>query len=791
MRKSLPLRLSETYSRKDTARGEERHPPSEPSYRIGTGHRYTSVYSSRAASPMLAALPKAGIYPISHIIKEPDFRHRPISAPYAPAPASKRPNTARDPNAAIKQEYSIQRLFKGSRATLISFADITDNPAFKFSNLEEAGKVHEMASLQQRKESIQHRDLTQSLQIFTELRFDLDFNYDLCTDSACDAGEIPPGLLVTLQEQAKGAAGQQHDQLIEFCTREALGSKLKDYTQHMRTLLRCLKGRGMPSESSVLELLWKLVVKLFDSALVVHDLQLQQTVEIAKYRARAEVERRRRELEALSLELEHKEEGHRDQVLRLNEHIKSLLATKQSLEEHLEERQTAITKLQSVTTREESVREMSQFYVKMDKFLTEAESEQEKQLNALQDISTVMEEVHKLDQKQPCSSDETQTEWTLRDCKVEMPVLAQPILSLHPYYSIVCEAERVEKVPLARILEELENLVQTEETPDLPGQLYLRLLLKLGKECPVLQTLASRLAGYCTALLQPSEDPRVTIFAGLLGLTRNLPSQAELQYFYRVRHATEEIKVQEGLPLGGVLELVQIGFQAAKAQGCELLAKLRVSVSRPAAASDGSLASYVHSEALSQAPAEMMSVLGRLALVLEKHKKSWKSQIEALDAQKTGTIHIGQLVEHLVSMLWLSPSEVNLLSTYFDTKGTGQVRVTDAVQSFDPAAFQQAAHRAFISRDFFLLRCIEVWHETAFAALPSALSTANFTGYLQAVREAVAEIEELEVVRLFIETVSGHQEWRAVLEASGCFGHFEVQEIKQKAEKKTKSKRKR
>lgn len=788
MRKSLPLRLSETYSRKDTARGP---PPSEPSYRLRPVHRYASVYTSRAASPLLTSLPKGGIYPISHIIKEPDFRHRPISAPFAPAAGSKRPNTARDLHSAAKQEDSVQRLFKGSRATLVSFAEITENPAFKFSDLEEVGKVHEMASLQQRKESIQHRELTRSLQVFTELQFDLDFNYDLSREAASDAGEVPSGLLVTLQELAKDTSEQQQDQLIELYTRDTVGGLLKDYTQHIRTLLRCLKGRDMNSESSLLELLWKLVVKLFDSALVVHDLQLQQTLELTKYRVREEVERRRRELEALALHIEREEQNHRDQVARLNDQIKALVAAKQNLEEHLEERQIAINKLQSVTTREESVREMSQFYVKMDRFLVEAENEQEKQLNALQDISTVMEEVRKLDQKQPCANDEAQTEWTMRDCRVAIPVLSQPIFSLHPYYSIVCQAASVDKVSLVQVLEELEGLVQTEVTPDLPSQLYLRLLLKLGKDFPVLQTLACRLAGYCEVLLQSSDDPRVTIYAGLLGLTRSLPSQAELQYYYRVRQAADEIKAPEGLPLAGILEVVQQGFQNAKAQGCELLAKLQVAVARPTTASDGSLASYVHSEALAQVPAEMINVFGRLALVLEKHKKSWKNQMEALDAHKSGVIHIGQIVEHLVSLLWLSPSEVNLLSAYFDSKGTGQVRVADAVQSFDPAAFQQSAHRTFVARDLFLLRCIEVWHEAAYSGLPAELPLGDFTGYLQSIHEVVGEIEDLEIVRLYVETASGHQNWQEVLAASGCFGRFEVQEIKQKTEKRVKSKRKR
>lgn len=788
MRKSLPLRLSETYSRKDTARGPA---PSEPSYRLRPTNRYASVYTSRAASPLLSSMPKGGIYPISHIIKEPDFRHRPISAPFVPAAGSKRPNTARDPHSAARQEDSIQRLFKGSRATLVSFAEITENPAFKYSDLEEVGKVHEIASLQQRKDSIQHRELTQSLQVFTELRFDLDFNYDLSREAVCEAGEVPSGLLVTLQERAKDTTEQLQDQLVELYTRDTVAGLLKDYTQHIRTLIRCLKGRNMSSESNLLEMVWKLVVKLFDSALIVHDLQLQQTLEVAKYRVREEVERRRRELEALALQIELEEQNHKNQITRLNDQIKALLGAKQSLEEHLEERQIAINKLQSVTTREESVREMSQFYVKMDRYLVEAETEQEKQLSALQDISIVMEEVRKLDQKQPCASNEMQTEWTMQDCRVEIPVLSQPIFSLHPYYSLVCQAATVDKVSLVQVLEELEGLVQTEETPDLPSQLYLRLLLRLGKDFPALQTLACRLAGYCAALLQPSDDPRVTVYAGLLGLTRPLPSQAELQYFYRVRQAAEEIKETEGLPLAGVLELVQQGFQNAKAQGCELLAKLRVSVARPTTASDGSLASYVHTEALAQAPAEMMGVFGRLALVLEKHKKSWKSQIEALDAHKAGIIHIGQIIEHLVSLLWLSPSEVNLLSAYFDSKGTGQVRVADAVQSFDPAAFQQSAHRTFVARDLFLLRCIEVWHESAYSGLPAELPLSDFSGYLQSIHQVVPEIEDLEIVRLYVETASGHQAWREVLAASGCFGRFEVQEVKQKPEKRAKSKRKR
>ena len=786
MRKSLPMRLSETQSRKDTARGDERPPPSEPSYRIRPSHRYSSVYSSRAASP-LTSLPKAGIYPLSHIVKEPDFRHRPISAPYVAG--NKRPETARNP--AAKQEESVQRLFKGSRVTLISFADITDNPAFKFSDLEESNKIHEIASLQQRKDSIQHRAFTQSLQIFRELRFDLDFNYDLCRENTSDTAEIPPGLLVTLQEMMETVVKQPQDQMIDMYTRETLGKMLKEFTLYVRTLLRSLKASGKSMEVTLLELIWKLIIKLFDSLLIVHDLHLQQTIEMAKYRVRSEIDARRKAIDSMTLQLEQAEKYQREQVMKLNEQIKGLLAAKFNLEEHLEERQIAITKLQSVTTREESVREMNSFYVKMDRFLAEAESEQVKQLTALQDISTVMEEVHRLDQKQPTSTTSTQTDWTVKECKVALPSLQQPIFSLHPYYSIICDADTVDQVTIAQVLEVMDGLVQSEDTPELPGQLYLRLLLKLGKDFPGYKRLAGRLAGYCDALLQPSDDPKVHIYAGLLGLTRSLPSQAELQYFYRLRIATEEIKQPEGLPYANVLDLVQQGFQTAKFQGCELLAKLKVAIARPPGASDGSLASYVHSEALAQVPTDILGLLGRLALSLEKHKKSWKSQIEALDAHKSGNIQIGQLIEHIVGIVWLNPAEINAFSAYFDSQGTGQIRVADVIQGFDPAAFQQTAHRAFVSRDSFLLHCLSVWQEAAYFSIPSELEIEDFGRFLQTVKTAVPDVEEIETVRLYVEMVGGHQNWREVLAASGCFGRFEVQDLKAKQDKKGRSKRKR
>lgn len=319
------------------------------------------------------------------------------------------PNDPRFPSAV--QEESNLRLFRGSRYESTPRPETLSNPLFKYSSI--VGE-HNLESKQQEvltKEKATHDHFTQSIRFLPELVFDLDLNYDIAHGN--EQKELPEpsqlGGFYRLQEEMEKAVNMPVDALLKESV-TSYSAKLSDYSKIVRGVLRGLRKKDMENECILVELLWKVVIKMFDSAIDIHQHTLNDAIEIMKYKVRSEVESRRKEVNDLRSKWLSEENRYKEQVKRLDQVVTVLQGQKLNLEIELSERQEELTKITEGTQKFKVVQEMHQWAEKLTNYLNESEAEQLKQAAALEGIEAIMNAAKEARQQAERKSAETQTD---------------------------------------------------------------------------------------------------------------------------------------------------------------------------------------------------------------------------------------------------------------------------------------------------------------------------------------------------------------------------------------------
>jgi len=309
------------------------------------------------------------------------------------------------------QEESNMRLFRGSRYESGPRPETLSNPLFKYSSL--VGDQNLQAKEQEvlTKEKAAHEAFTQSLKFLQGLEFDLDLNYEIAHgEGEADLPEPSPlGGFYRLQEELEKAVGATSEMLLKE-SMTSYNGKLSDYSKIVRTVLRGLKKRDLENECIMVELLWKVVVKLFDSAIDIHQHTLNEAVEMMKYKVRAEVDSRRKEVDDLCSKWSHTEDKYKDQIRILDQTLASLQSQRIKLETDLAERQDELARITEGNQRHKIVQEMHQWSRKLTDYLNESEAEQLKQAAALESMEMIMEASKRAKEAKQLMSVETQTE---------------------------------------------------------------------------------------------------------------------------------------------------------------------------------------------------------------------------------------------------------------------------------------------------------------------------------------------------------------------------------------------
>ena len=152
-------------------------------------------------------------------------------------------------------------------------------------------------------------------------------------------------------------------------------SRFELFAKVVRDIIRHLSCSGDFDLATLLEMLWKLLVKTIDTGLLRHDAEITKIAKNASYKLRNLRSELENTITAREKVIETSSVAHAKEVKRLTEHIQNIQADKLALERNLNDRDTEIAELTGIDSRNESVNKMTGLLKKLQRFFNETESE--------------------------------------------------------------------------------------------------------------------------------------------------------------------------------------------------------------------------------------------------------------------------------------------------------------------------------------------------------------------------------------------------------------------------------
>ena len=177
-----------------------------------------------------------------------------------------------------------------------------------------------------------------------------------------------------------------------------------------------------------------MIVKVFDNALIVHEQNLFDLIEMSKLKTKNTINEYN-ERHRITEELHKKAKEQYEKCLeKYQEQIAALQTTLAAKEKYIHEHDERMADLLEIVSRDKSCIEMSRILKKINNYISEAEDQQHKQVATLLGISHVMSLAEKFDDKQETFSKETQTDLTLPNNP--FPEYKTPKLSGNYFYTL-------------------------------------------------------------------------------------------------------------------------------------------------------------------------------------------------------------------------------------------------------------------------------------------------------------------------------------------------------------------
>ena len=318
-----------------------------------------------------------------------------------------------DPNypTAMQEDASV-RLHMGSRLEVSPRPETLQNPLFRFADMVDRDTAESARfDLVQREKKV-HEEYLRSLRSLKKLAFEMNLNYETAhRDIGNEEGESSQlGAYYRLIEELQSDLHSPIETLLsEWQT--GLEAKLVIYTKMIRSMLRGLRHRDLDNEATLMELIWKLVVKMFDTALELHQQTLDQTIESAKQKVRTEVERRRREVQSVLERWTEEETKLHAKLEKLSKELEVTNREKTMRERELAEKQEELAKLTDINVRENALMEMQHLYKKLGAYLSDSELEQTRQAAALEGVEVMMDAAKRFQPKPSTKSVSVQTDY--------------------------------------------------------------------------------------------------------------------------------------------------------------------------------------------------------------------------------------------------------------------------------------------------------------------------------------------------------------------------------------------
>ena len=371
---------------------------------IGIPPTYSSTNLSTFKKGILMSPREASSRPASSPSKHVSILHTARSIDILP-PA--------DPNyPSALQDDASHRLFQGSRVEVSPRPETLHNPLFKFADMVDKDTA-ESAKLEQiQREKKVHEEYLRSLRSVKKLAFEMNLNYETAhRDVGNEEGEASQlGAYYRLMEELQSGMHSSVETLLSDW-KNGLEARLVTYTKMVRSMIRGLRHRGLDNESTLMELIWKLIIKMFDTAIELHQQTLDQTLESSKQKVRNEIERRRTEVDEV-MERWKEEAGKLHAKLeKMGKELDIANREKTMREKELAERQEELAKLTDINVRENALMEMQHLYKKLSNYLSDFELEQTRQGAVLEGVEVMMDAAKRFQPKASTKSVSIQTDY--------------------------------------------------------------------------------------------------------------------------------------------------------------------------------------------------------------------------------------------------------------------------------------------------------------------------------------------------------------------------------------------
>ncbi|CAG9331781.1 unnamed protein product [Blepharisma stoltei] len=325
----------------------------------------------------------------------------------------KQPDSLRDRT--VVQEFSSERLYRGARADRKHRSN--KNPIYRIEHLEdeEKFKVIKSASVAQERKDLD--SFLDSFRFLQNLKMDLQMNYQVARSEEIMSPAPGIGLFYQLEEALKSSINDHPKDLLKI-TRTDFQEKLAAYTTLIRELIRSEKQKGNDNEAIMIEMMWRLVTKLFDQAMIAHDYTINDAAEGIKMKIRQEIDTQREEMKKLERKWEEREEKLKDEIKTLTGQLNKLHQDYARVDNALIEKEIQLTELIEFESKGKTINSMKKMLKGLNNYISESEIEQLKQISTLQSISRVLELAEKLDQKPKSGDQSVQTLWSFSEPEV-------------------------------------------------------------------------------------------------------------------------------------------------------------------------------------------------------------------------------------------------------------------------------------------------------------------------------------------------------------------------------------
>ncbi|CAG9332174.1 unnamed protein product [Blepharisma stoltei] len=317
----------------------------------------------------------------------------------------------------VSQDKSNNRLYRGARI-IYKHQKEEDSLVYKYADLVSNKKEIQIENDLILKEKSECNALIDSLKYMKDLKFVLELNFEIARGNEAVRENGALGDFFKLEEELKNYQSLAMKNVYNYSYNDFI-EKLKEYSRILRDILRSVKSKGRDNEAVLIEMLWRTLVKLYDSSLVIHEFHINQVVESAKLKVKEVLEDSRQKIKALEEKLQDTKQRLEGEIQKNKDYIKTLTLHNSELERELINQNHKIKDLTEMDSRDLSCVEMSKIFQKLNQYISESEDQQKKQVETLVNLSQVISLAEEFDKKPILVDIEIQTQEVIQEAETK------------------------------------------------------------------------------------------------------------------------------------------------------------------------------------------------------------------------------------------------------------------------------------------------------------------------------------------------------------------------------------